>query len=112
MRVGADIAGLRRPFQFVPVLILRVGLRSCCAPLAGIEPTRTRPRLARSLVFRPVAEPVSSVALNGVFLAPGDSGGPETYLRELVKALDMPAPKAPQPEKRKKLFPSTDPDPA
>jgi glycosyltransferase involved in cell wall biosynthesis len=50
-------------------------------------PTRTRPRLVCGLVFRLVAEPVTSVALNGVFLAPGDSGGPETYLRELVKAL-------------------------
>jgi glycosyltransferase involved in cell wall biosynthesis len=27
------------------------------------------------------------VALNAMFLAPGDSGGPETYLRELVRAL-------------------------
>lgn len=31
--------------------------------------------------------PVSSVALNAMFLAPGDSGGPETYLRELLGAL-------------------------
>ncbi len=31
--------------------------------------------------------PVKSVALNAMFLAPGDSGGPETYLRELVQAL-------------------------
>ena len=31
--------------------------------------------------------PVQSVALNAMFLAPGDSGGPETYLRELVRAL-------------------------
>jgi glycosyltransferase involved in cell wall biosynthesis len=31
--------------------------------------------------------PVKSVALNAMFLAPGDSGGPETYLRELVPAL-------------------------
>ena len=30
---------------------------------------------------------VESVALNAMFLAPGDSGGPETYLRELVPAL-------------------------
>jgi len=30
---------------------------------------------------------VQSVALNAMFLAPGDSGGPETYLRELVLAL-------------------------
>jgi glycosyltransferase involved in cell wall biosynthesis len=30
---------------------------------------------------------VSHVALNAMFLAPGDSGGPETYLRELVRAL-------------------------
>jgi glycosyltransferase involved in cell wall biosynthesis len=30
---------------------------------------------------------VNSVALNAMFLAPGDSGGPETYLRELVRAL-------------------------
>jgi len=34
-----------------------------------------------------VAAPVKSVALNAMFLAPGDSGGPETYLRELVRAL-------------------------
>ncbi len=31
--------------------------------------------------------PVKNVALNAMFLAPGDSGGPETYLRELVRAL-------------------------
>ena len=31
--------------------------------------------------------PVKHVALNAMFLAPGDSGGPETYLRELVQAL-------------------------
>ena len=31
--------------------------------------------------------PVQSVALNAMFLAPGDSGGPETYLRDLVRAL-------------------------
>ena len=30
---------------------------------------------------------VKRVALNAMFLAPGDSGGPETYLRELVRAL-------------------------
>ena len=30
---------------------------------------------------------VQSVALNAMFLAPGNSGGPETYLRELVRAL-------------------------
>ena len=30
---------------------------------------------------------VDHVALNATFLAPGDSGGPETYLRELVRAL-------------------------
>jgi glycosyltransferase involved in cell wall biosynthesis len=30
---------------------------------------------------------VDSVAFNAMFLAPGDSGGPETYLRELVRAL-------------------------
>ena len=30
---------------------------------------------------------VGHVALNAMFLAPGDSGGPETYLRELVRAL-------------------------
>jgi glycosyltransferase involved in cell wall biosynthesis len=30
---------------------------------------------------------VERVALNAMFLAPGDSGGPETYLRELVRAL-------------------------
>jgi len=30
---------------------------------------------------------VQSVALNGLFLSPGDSGGPETYLREIIKAL-------------------------
>jgi glycosyltransferase involved in cell wall biosynthesis len=34
-----------------------------------------------------VTAPVKSVALNAMFLAPGDSGGPETYLRELVQAL-------------------------
>jgi glycosyltransferase involved in cell wall biosynthesis len=34
-----------------------------------------------------VAAAVESVALNALFLAPGDSGGPETYLRELVSAL-------------------------
>jgi glycosyltransferase involved in cell wall biosynthesis len=34
-----------------------------------------------------VTAPVKSVALNAMFLAPGDSGGPETYLRELVRAL-------------------------
>jgi glycosyltransferase involved in cell wall biosynthesis len=34
-----------------------------------------------------VAVPVRSVALNALFLAPGQSGGPETYLRELVTAL-------------------------
>jgi glycosyltransferase involved in cell wall biosynthesis len=34
-----------------------------------------------------VSAPVKSVALNAMFLAPGDSGGPETYLRELVRAL-------------------------
>jgi glycosyltransferase involved in cell wall biosynthesis len=34
-----------------------------------------------------VTAPVKSVALNAMFLAPGDSGGPETYLRELVPAL-------------------------
>jgi glycosyltransferase involved in cell wall biosynthesis len=34
-----------------------------------------------------VTPPVESVALNAMFLAPGDSGGPETYLRELVRAL-------------------------
>jgi glycosyltransferase involved in cell wall biosynthesis len=34
-----------------------------------------------------VTPPVQSVALNAMFLAPGDSGGPETYLRELVRAL-------------------------
>jgi glycosyltransferase involved in cell wall biosynthesis len=31
--------------------------------------------------------PVKSVALNALFLAPGESGGPETYLRELAPAL-------------------------
>ena len=30
---------------------------------------------------------VGHVALNATFLAPGDSGGPETYLKELVRAL-------------------------
>jgi glycosyltransferase involved in cell wall biosynthesis len=30
---------------------------------------------------------VKSVALNALFLAPGESGGPETYLRELAPAL-------------------------
>jgi len=34
-----------------------------------------------------VTPPVKRVALNAMFLAPGDSGGPETYLRELVRAL-------------------------
>jgi glycosyltransferase involved in cell wall biosynthesis len=34
-----------------------------------------------------VTPPVERVALNAMFLAPGDSGGPETYLRELVRAL-------------------------
>ena len=34
-----------------------------------------------------MSAPVQSVALNAMFLAPGDSGGPETYLRELVRAL-------------------------
>jgi len=34
-----------------------------------------------------VTAPVKRVALNAMFLAPGDSGGPETYLRELVPAL-------------------------
>jgi glycosyltransferase involved in cell wall biosynthesis len=34
-----------------------------------------------------VTQRVESVALNAMFLAPGDSGGPETYLRELVRAL-------------------------
>lgn len=30
---------------------------------------------------------MNSVALNALWLAPGDSGGPETYLRELTRAL-------------------------
>jgi glycosyltransferase involved in cell wall biosynthesis len=34
-----------------------------------------------------VQTPVKSVALNALFLAPGESGGPETYLRQLVPAL-------------------------
>jgi glycosyltransferase involved in cell wall biosynthesis len=34
-----------------------------------------------------VADRVDSVALNALWLAPGDSGGPETYMRELVRAL-------------------------
>lgn len=34
-----------------------------------------------------MAAPIKSVALNAMFLAPGDSGGPETYLRGLVTAL-------------------------
>jgi glycosyltransferase involved in cell wall biosynthesis len=34
-----------------------------------------------------VTPAVDHVALNAMFLAPGDSGGPETYLRELVRAL-------------------------
>jgi glycosyltransferase involved in cell wall biosynthesis len=34
-----------------------------------------------------MAGTIKSVALNAMFLAPGDSGGPETYLRELVPAL-------------------------
>jgi glycosyltransferase involved in cell wall biosynthesis len=38
-------------------------------------------------VFARVTRQVQSVALNAMFLAPGDSGGPETYLRELVRAL-------------------------
>jgi glycosyltransferase involved in cell wall biosynthesis len=37
--------------------------------------------------LRAVAAPVDSVALNALWLAPGDSGGPETYLRELTRAL-------------------------
>ena len=38
-------------------------------------------------MFARVTQRVHSVALNAMFLAPGDSGGPETYLRELVRAL-------------------------
>ena len=34
-----------------------------------------------------MAARVHSVALNALWLAPGDSGGPETYLRELTRAL-------------------------
>jgi glycosyltransferase involved in cell wall biosynthesis len=34
-----------------------------------------------------VTPPVKSVALNAMFLSPGDSGGTETYLHELVRAL-------------------------
>jgi glycosyltransferase involved in cell wall biosynthesis len=34
-----------------------------------------------------VTPPVARVALNAMYLSPGDSGGPETYLRELVRAL-------------------------
>jgi glycosyltransferase involved in cell wall biosynthesis len=34
-----------------------------------------------------VQTPLKSVALNALFLAPGESGGPETYLRQLVPAL-------------------------
>src|SRR5829696_4681489 len=34
-----------------------------------------------------VAPGVDSVAVNALFLAPGESGGPETYLRGLVPAL-------------------------
>lgn len=34
-----------------------------------------------------MSSPVRSVALNALFLAPGESGGPETYLRGLVPAL-------------------------
>jgi glycosyltransferase involved in cell wall biosynthesis len=34
-----------------------------------------------------VAARVDSVALNALWLAPGDSGGPETYMRELVAGL-------------------------
>jgi glycosyltransferase involved in cell wall biosynthesis len=34
-----------------------------------------------------VRQPVKSVALNALFLAPGESGGPETYLRGLAPAL-------------------------
>jgi glycosyltransferase involved in cell wall biosynthesis len=39
------------------------------------------------VAFLPVSGRVESVALNALFLAPGDSGGPETYVRELVMAL-------------------------
>jgi glycosyltransferase involved in cell wall biosynthesis len=34
-----------------------------------------------------VGKPVRAVALNAIFLDPGASGGPETYLRQLVPAL-------------------------
>src|SRR5215208_3717106 len=34
-----------------------------------------------------VPSPVRHVALNALFLAPGESGGPETYLRGIVPAL-------------------------
>lgn len=34
-----------------------------------------------------MATRVESVALNALWLAPGDSGGPETYLRQLTRAL-------------------------
>jgi glycosyltransferase involved in cell wall biosynthesis len=37
--------------------------------------------------LRRVTPRVAHVALNAMFLAPGDSGGPETYLRELTRAL-------------------------
>ena len=44
-------------------------------------------RTARELRVSLCASPVRSVALNALFLAPGESGGPETYLRGLVPAL-------------------------
>jgi glycosyltransferase involved in cell wall biosynthesis len=37
----------------------------------------------------PVPLPVKSVALNALYLAPAESGGPETYLRELAPALAL-----------------------
>src|SRR5215211_2654836 len=49
------------------------------------------PRTVRRL--GPVAVSVERVALNAMFLSPNDSGGPETYLRELVRALAREYPK-------------------
>lgn len=40
-----------------------------------------------------MAARVESIALNALWLAPGDSGGPETYLRELTQALAAEYPK-------------------
>ena len=43
--------------------------------------------MAASYASPPMTTPVEHVALNALFLAPGESGGPETYLRGLVPAL-------------------------